>query len=188
GRAGGRGYLALSGRPIFDASGRFLGYRGTATEITERARRDYETADALAQLRDFAEATADWFWERDAELRFTYLSPSVERWTGYAAEHYIGKVSLDMGEELVVGAQREVRDAALVAREPFGDLLISRRAPDGSLRHSRVSGRPIFDADGAFAGFRGTGRDVTGEVESARATAAAHGRLAAAIDKLDEAF
>src|SRR5439155_19703328 len=55
---GGRGYLSLSGRPAFDEAGAFLGYRGTATETTARIERDHQIADAIAQLRDFAESTA----------------------------------------------------------------------------------------------------------------------------------
>ena len=39
-----------------------------------------ETAEALraseARVRDFAEMSSDWFWEQDANLRFTWISDS----------------------------------------------------------------------------------------------------------------
>src|SRR6185437_15726906 len=32
------------------------------------------------------------------------------------------------------------------------------------IRHISIGGRPVFDSEGAFKGYRGTGRDVTAEV------------------------
>ena len=36
------------------------------------------------------------------------------------------------------------------------------------LHHVSVNGNPLFDATGVFLGYRGTGRDVTAEVEAER--------------------
>ena len=38
-----------------------------------------------------------------------------------------------------------------------------RTMADGGVRYMRVSGEPVFNADGSFAGYRGVGRDVTEE-------------------------
>ena len=49
---------------------------------------DARTRDLLAserRFRDYAEAAADWFWETDADLRFTYMSENVERIVGVPA-------------------------------------------------------------------------------------------------------
>ncbi len=185
---GARCYLALHGRPVFGPGGEFCGYRGTARDVTPRIVRDRQTTDALAQLRDFAESTADWFWERDADLRITYASPAIERFTGYGPEHFIGQTGVDQGDDSLAGPDFAEFRAALVNRRAFRELLVSRRTRDGSTCYTRVSGRPIFDGSGRCVGFRGTGRDVTAEVEEARARAQAQERLAAAVDNLDEAF
>ncbi len=185
---GARCYLALHGRPVLGPDGAFQGYRGTARDVTPRIVRDRQTTDALAQLRDFAESTADWFWERDAELRITYASPTIERYTGYGPEHFIGKSGLGDGDQSLDGPDIAEFRAALESRRAFRELLVSRRTRDGSTCYTRVSGRPIFDGSGRCVGFRGTGRDVTREVEEARARARAQERLAAAVDNLDEAF
>ncbi len=44
-------YVSVSGRPVFDAKGEFLGYRGTGTEITERKKAE----EALQQAKEQAE-------------------------------------------------------------------------------------------------------------------------------------
>jgi diguanylate cyclase (GGDEF)-like protein/PAS domain S-box-containing protein len=48
--SGGQVLLSISGRPKFDASGRYAGYRGTAADITERDRLDTELRRNLFRL------------------------------------------------------------------------------------------------------------------------------------------
>jgi diguanylate cyclase (GGDEF)-like protein len=57
--------------------------------------------------------------------------------------------------------------AQLASQLPFRDFEFARVMPDGGTRHFSVSGEPRFDADGAFLGYRGVGRDVT-EIATAR--------------------
>src|ERR1700689_4346937 len=46
--------------------------------------------------------------------------------------------------------------------QPFRDAVCSFKRPDGTLAWWRISGIPVFGADGmALTGFRGTGTDVT---------------------------
>jgi diguanylate cyclase (GGDEF)-like protein len=59
--------------------------------------------------------------------------------------------------EVTDGDRRE----RLERREPYVDLEIQRRGPDGATRVFRESGKPVFSGDGSFLGYRGTTRDVT---------------------------
>jgi C4-dicarboxylate-specific signal transduction histidine kinase len=52
---------------------------------------------------------------------------------------------------------RETLDAHL----SFRDFELARPAPDGSKRYVSVSGLPVFDETGRFAGYRGVGRHIT---------------------------
>ena len=38
---------------------------------------------------------------------------------------------------------------------------LPRRTPGGETRHLELKGRPMFDAEGHFSGYRGIGREVT---------------------------
>jgi hypothetical protein len=51
-----------------------------------------------------------------------------------------------------------VRDEA---RQPFRDFVHRATRSGGSLVYYKISGKPIYDAKGAFLGYRGTGTDVT---------------------------
>ena len=49
----------------------------------------------------------------------------------------------------------------LEARQPFRDFVYRATRSGGSLVYYKISGKPIYDAKGAFLGYRGTGTDVT---------------------------
>lgn len=135
-------------------------------------------------LQDFATAMGGWFWETDAELRFTYFSPSVYDITGVPAEWHYGKTREDFGiPESVAPQAWDAHLEGLRRREPFSDFVFQRRATDG-VRWMRTSGLPVFDEAGIFQGYRGSASDVTEEIEAKLRSE----RLINAIENLDELF
>ncbi|HYL90042.1 MAG TPA: diguanylate cyclase [Burkholderiales bacterium] len=105
---------------------------------------------------------SDWYWEQDAELRFTLVQVrSGDRTEQALAERIIGKRRWETGIEIEGGW--DAHRAALDARQAFRDLLMWRELEDGSRRYVLTSGEPVFDARGAFSGYRGIGRDVTAQ-------------------------
>src|SRR5687768_10545544 len=61
---------------------------------------------------------------------------------------------------------------------------------DASGRHHwcTISGWPAFDENGRFIGYRGTGRDITSEVEAEHRANVAQRRLSAAVEGLSDAL
>ena len=51
-------------------------------------------------------------------------------------------------------------------RAAFRDFRFARPATDGKVQHVSINGVPMFDEAGGFAGYRGTGRDITALVEA----------------------
>ncbi|RZJ03776.1 MAG: PAS domain S-box protein, partial [Haliea sp.] len=49
-RLGGLSYFSASGEPVFDEQGEFMGYRGTARDITQRVEAERRLRDAQAML------------------------------------------------------------------------------------------------------------------------------------------
>src|SRR5258708_22503323 len=104
--------------------------------------------------------SSDWYWEQDAELRFTRVQVrSGDPVEQQLAERIIGKRRWETGIE-IEGTWDEHR-ALLQARAPFRDVLMWRQLEDGGRRYVLTSGEPVFDAKGSFTGYRGVGRDVT---------------------------
>jgi PAS domain S-box-containing protein len=136
-----------------------------AAEIQQGSEIQKRLRSSEARLRDFAETASDWFWEQDAELRFTDIS--------------IGTPLNIPGDRSRIGRRRwEVNDTSqapehwanherdLMARRPFRDFRYSRPGADGKMRHVSITGVPVFDESGVFLGYRGTGRDITAKVEA----------------------
>jgi signal transduction histidine kinase len=64
------------------------------------------------------------------------------------------------------------------------------RRPDSQGRQHwvSISGEPVFDAQGAFRGYRGVGKDVTERVLAEQRAREADERLRSAIENMDEGF
>ena len=119
------------------------------------------------RFQDIVETTFDFVWERDRELRYTYISPRKELITGLPPEAYLGKTSEETrpGEPRSRG-WREL-NRLLQAHVPFQDVAVEVMHPRDQRRQIlSISGKPVFDPATGFAGYRGTGRDVTKEHET----------------------
>jgi diguanylate cyclase (GGDEF)-like protein/PAS domain S-box-containing protein len=113
------------------------------------------------RLANLVSLSADWIWEQDAELRFTYFSDGFRLATGIEPAELIG-TRRGTDRHLVVDAELLARHRAQVENhEGFRDFRYGYPRPDGQLCHVRISGEPIFDTDGRFQGYRGVGTDET---------------------------
>ncbi|MBC7953772.1 MAG: PAS-domain containing protein, partial [Rhodospirillaceae bacterium] len=78
--------------------------------------------------------------------------------------------------------------ATLSARQPFRDYAYPAAMENGRKRIFSVSGKPIFDHDGQFLGYRGTARDVTNELDANRRLEQVETQLLTAISSISEGF
>ncbi len=170
--------------PRWADDGTYLGSIGTYVDINDQKQAQDALRESERRFQDFAESSADWFWEMDADLRFTYISPNVERIVGAPPEWHYGKSRADiLGEDF----DRGIWDAhlrSLRAREPFRDLVYPRAGEGVEPRWLRTSGVPVFGEDGTFLGYRGSGSDVTAAVEAQQALKASEEQLRLVTDSL----
>ena len=132
----------------------------------------------------FARINPVWFWETDAELRYTFFSDNVLDLAGVPPEWHYGKTRGDIGAPK--SKSSEAWDGHLETlrnRESFKDFIFERKGPDG-IQWMCSSGVPFFDKQGNFKGYRGIGSDVTERV----ATQSRIDILLASIEQLDEMF
>jgi len=161
----------------------------------ERGRAEHRLRESEVRFRDLAGLGSDWYWEQDADLRFTYLSLEIESVSGFASETFLGKTRHETQPLDVSEAAWTQHLDDLAQRRPFRNFRFRRIDPQGRSRWYVISGMPVFDAAGRFVGYRGIGRDVTAQVEAEAALrakeaelAAVHGALRDAIDSQTDAF
>lgn len=128
-------------------------------ELEERSEETLKESEA--RFRDFSAANADWYWEMDADLRFSYFSEHFEDATGVPPEALLGKTRRETVIPNVDPQAWEQHLADLDARRPFRNFIHPRSKPDGDVVWLSISGIPYFDAGGSFMGYRGIGRDIT---------------------------
>ena len=145
--------------------------------------------DSEERFRDFAEAASDWFWEQDADFRFTYFSGGLEGITGVLPKDFLGRTRWEL-----VGADPDNDELwrchcdDLVAHRSFRDFRYCYSDRKGRRRYWKVSGRPMFGETGRFRGYRGTATDETAEVEARNRAEAAETRLMQALEAASEGF
>lgn len=126
-------------------------------------------AESEARFRDIAEVSADWIWEMDADLRFTFLSPRFFALYSIAPEGIIGKTRAEFAHADAEDDHWRQHLETLRDRKPFRDFEYLQTTPSGQESHFKISGKPVYGPDGAFRGYRGTGTDVTAQVRSTKA-------------------
>ena len=139
------------------------GYVITYTDLTERRRAEAELRDSEARFRDIAEASAEWFWEMDRDLTFTFGSDRFFEITGWKPEEIYGQGRVRLVHPELEDLESEIwcqHFARMKRHEPFRNFEYAASRRDGSPFYLSLSGNPVFAADGAFLGYRGAGLDI----------------------------
>jgi len=113
------------------------------------------------RFRDFIEASADWVWEMDADLRFTFLSENVERILGVSRSYIYGRSRRDLLGDDYDHELWERHEEVLRNRQPFRNFEYQPVAAGIKPPWLRLSGKPIFAEDGSFRGYLGTATNIT---------------------------
>lgn len=149
---------------------RFGGKRlfiGAMRDITERRYGERALRQSEQRFKNFAESASDWFWEMGPDLCFTYISDRFYDSFGFSPDDVIGRSRMDLlnkpDDDTWYAHLEEIEN-----HRPFQDMRYEAKLPGGRTAHISSSGRPFFNSNGEFLGYRGTGRDVTIEVEFGR--------------------
>jgi PAS domain S-box-containing protein len=135
-------------------------------EITERKEAERKLKDSETRFRDFGASASDWYWEMDSQLRFSFFSKRFTDITGVEQEALLGKTRQDNGNPGVSDEEWQLHLNTLAAHEPFRNFIHPRVLSDGTTAWLSINGRPVFDADGAFSGYRGAGLEITEKVNT----------------------
>ncbi len=122
--------------------------------------RTAELRRSEAKFRDYAETTSDWFWEMGPDYKFTLLTE--ENAFGSNPAHRIGTVCWEHALDVETEPEKwRLLRATLNSRKPFRDFVYCAAGSNDSPMYVKTSGKPVFDVNGEFRGYRGTGTDVT---------------------------
>jgi PAS domain S-box-containing protein len=130
-----------------------------------RAIEDMEVSEQ--RFRDIVETISDWLWEMDADLRYSYFSPSYEQHSGIPIKDAVGRTRDELYAEVLPNLdtddieQWDKFNQLVKTRRTFRDCGTKWVGSNGKMQYLSTSGRPIFDQDGKFLGYRGVGTNIT---------------------------
>ncbi|MEX0960442.1 MAG: PAS domain S-box protein [Burkholderiales bacterium] len=138
---------------------------GFAVQAIERERlrrmAEAELRASEARFRSLTELSSDWYWEQDADGRFTYISEGFYAALGLCPGDVIGKTRWEIWPQGTDAGKWQAHRALVEAHLPFTDLVYRAASGDGRSLMAATSGRPVHDEHGVFRGYRGIGRDIT---------------------------
>jgi PAS domain S-box-containing protein len=144
-------------------------------DLTERKRAQEALRESEAKFRDYAETASDWFWEIGPDHKFTHLTENA---FGSDPADRIGTACWDHALDLETEPEKwRLVQAALDSRKPFRDFVYCCVGGNGSPMYVHASGKPVFDTNGEFRGYRGTGTDVTAIVRAQQVEASLRAEL-----------
>ncbi len=120
-------------------------------------------------LNDFEESATDWLWETDASGGLRHAPPRMETAIGVEAKYLRGSRLEDLlgahgcGAEGANGVEAVL--ACMARAEPFHGSVVRLQTRQGT-RWWSLNGKPSFEPDGTFAGYRGVGADITRDQEA----------------------
>jgi PAS domain S-box-containing protein len=113
------------------------------------------------RYRLLVETTKDLIWEVDENGVYTYVSPTAKEMIGYDPEEMVRKTPFEFMPPNEARRIRALFQGYVTTREGPLRLEVSRLHKNGQQLVHETNVSPVFDADGAFRGFRGISRDVT---------------------------
>ena len=116
------------------------------------------------RFRSLTEMSSDFYWESDAEHRLTLRTSAAKKSSTVSVFErgaQIGERRWDIPYLSPDAAGWAQHQAMLDAHVLFRGFELSRLGSDGTERFISISGDPVFDASGAFTGYRGVGSDIT---------------------------
>ena len=169
-------WLRWEVRPFHNSFGDVAGIIIFSEFITDRIEAEAKRRDSEAKLADYLATASDWFWETDAAHRIVYDSTGDTAARTALGRPPLGRTPLGRTHWDIAGIRKPAEHetwaahlATLEARRPFRDFRYSEAGPDGRIAHVEISGKPVFDNQGRFKGYRGTGRTITARVEAEQA-------------------
>ncbi len=173
-------WVNVSGIPLFDDAGGFVGYRGAGRLVTEqvRARRSLELLQSAIDNANDAVTVVEASGHRERRVEIAFVNRAFERLTGYSTAEVVGQpprrlLGADGDRQAAAGLWAAIRDGV-----PYrGELLLARK--DGTPGWVDIRLDPIFE-DGQLTHYVAIERDVSERHNS-------EARLAAARDEAEAA-
>ncbi len=129
-------------------------------QYLQRKKAERIVRESEERFRALTNLSSDWYWEQDAEFRFTRMESRHENKVEIE-ELLQGRRAWDAGFEIQHEGGWDAYRDLLASHESYRDVIMYRILDDGRPYYISVSGEPIFNKAGRLVGYRGVAREIT---------------------------
>ena len=130
-------------------------------ELAYRKKIEQELKRKEAQFKDLIDNIGDMVWETNARNQFIYLSGNIQTITGYNKNEFRHQLfDFSMTQGCQTDTWPDIRNL-MNEHKKFINKEISRVHKTGEIKYYFTSGKPVYNQDGEFIGYRGAEKDVT---------------------------
>src|SRR6185503_16008985 len=151
-------FISISGDPVIDAAGKFVGYRGVGTDITARKRSEQALRDSAEELRLFADNVPAMTVSWDENLRCNFANKA------YIEYFHAGGAVAGMHAREILGETAFLKAEAHFAKALQGhpvNYQIAVQRPNADTRHLEIKHLPHLGPHGKLLGFYSVITDIS---------------------------
>jgi PAS domain S-box-containing protein len=150
--------------PLHDEAGNIVKWYGSATDIEDRKLTEVALRESEQRFRDYAETSSDWLWETGPDHRVTRLSELYN--VGIPPSQVLGVPRWEIATDVESEPEKwRLHRATLDAHRSFRNFVYTVNGT-GSPAYVQTSGKPFYDPNDNFLGYRGTGTNITATIRA----------------------
>jgi PAS domain S-box-containing protein len=150
--------------PLHEEAGNIVKWYGSATDIEDRKLTEVALRESEQRFRDYAETSSDWLWETGPDHRVTRLSELYN--VGIPPSQVLGVPRWEIATDVESEPEKwRLHRATLDAHRSFRNFVYTVNGT-GSPAYVQTSGKPFYDPNDNFLGYRGTGTNITATIRA----------------------
>lgn len=151
--------VSISGKPVFNEAGEFLGYRGTGTDLTERRTNERKLIDTANELKGVLASTSQGYWRIDKNAKTIEVNPRMAEILGVSQNDAVGTSVYDyLSPEQQELHKKKIKKRTAGQSEAY-ELEITSAA--GKPVSCLFNATPFHDTTGAVVGSFALVSDIT---------------------------
>ena len=128
---------------------------------SDKEKTEQELSASLEKFKAIIDYSNDIFWEADKNSFFRYLSPNVQKVSGWSTEEMIGKRAFDYLKPKEVERMMKTLKTSALTNTPVLGHEYEMRNKNNEWIILEKNAKPFYNKDGKLLGFRGNDRDIT---------------------------
>ncbi|MBT5109222.1 MAG: PAS domain S-box protein [Rhodospirillaceae bacterium] len=150
----------ISGSPVFNDSGAFIGYRGTGSDITEVANAVTALRESEEKFRSIVDNSPGAIALKGLDGRIQTVNERFLEWFGFSQDDVIGRTPRELFANRF-GAESSVADKEVIERQVATEREGKVKFANGTDHVLSITRFPIFNADGRMTELGTINLDIT---------------------------